>query len=683
MPTTVLVQRGDPITVGRATTVRIVNDVINGPTTQHVQVTAVVFVTTSPEKFALSVQGLLEQTSFPVVVGTLYNVYAKEFERFSERYGDRISIRPFGSVSELINTVYAERRTHVLAVNDAVVFPPQPFDVALGWIEDDVRYSTISFLSNAADFLSFPVRNLPTPRIVDHHDQTTITRKLRAMSPTAAPTPVMYAAGAVVLISAFALGAVGELVAPASARFDIAISDFSVRAREKGFIDIVDASTFIARTGDVAVDPIDHTLTYDDRGWLLHRHQAMVAFVDRERTSGDSPFALAHQVARVKVNGLRVLIDGACFGPHQVGTQVATSHTIQALAAHPDVAEVCVAIPGAVPDYAADVLTGAKVKAFAPPGGDLRAFGQIDVAYRPYQPNPGFDLQSWKHAGVRFVIAVLDTIAFHNGGYFATTGDWMTQRDFLFQCVKQADAVTVISNDVVDQMRLHRFPISSHRVHSVPLGTEHLRGDETTELPQELLVRGFTTGPFALCMGTNYTHKNREIVMRAHGLLREQGIDLKLVMTGLAIPYGSTRVAEARVGTHEDTFVIPEVTPNERNWLLRHASFVWYPTSAEGFGLVPFEAAAFGTPTVAVDFGPIRELATIDSTVDASSGFPMLSPDWSAESLAALALKFLSDPAVSDLQVQSILRASAHYSWGATADALVVLFRNLLAEPSR
>lgn len=659
------------------------NEASSAQTKQRVDVTAVVFVTTSPEKFALSVQGLLEETSLTVVVGTLYNVYAKEFDRFRERFGDRISVRPFGSVSELINTVYAERRTHVLVVNDAVLLPPQPFDVALGWLDDDVRYSTVSFLSNAADFLSFPVRNLPTARIVDHHDQTTITRKLRSVNPPASPTPIMYAAGAVVLISAYALGAVGELVAPASARFDIAVSDFSVRAREKGFIDIVDTSTFIARTADVAVDPIDHTLTYDDRGWLLHRHQAMVAYVDRERSSGDSPFALAHQVARVKVNGLRVLIDGSCFGPHQVGTQVATSHTIRALAAHPDVSQVCVAIPGAVPEYAAEVLTAAKVKAFAPPGGDLRAFGEVDIAYRPYQPNPGFDLHSWKHAGVRFVIAVLDTIAFHNGGYFATTGDWMAQRDFLFECVRRADAVTVISKDVVDQMRLHRFPISSHRVHAVPLGTEHLRGDEATELPQELLVRGFTAGPFALCVGTNYTHKNREIVMRAHDLLRKQGIDLKLVLAGVAIPHGSTRVAEARVGTHEDTFVIPEVTPSERNWLFRHASFVWYPTSAEGFGLVPFEAASFGTPTVAVDFGPIRELATIDSTVGSGAGFPMLSPDWSAESLADLALKFLSDPAVSAQQVQSILRASAHYSWTATADSLVGLFRNLLAEPSR
>ena len=564
-------------------------------------------------------------------------------------------------------------------VNEPCIVPPEPFVTALGWLADDLRYATVSFLSNAADFLSFPVRNLAQDRAPDGHDEQTITRRLRALSPAAEPAPIVFACGPMVILGAPALGAVGEIVAPASARFDVAIADFSVRAREKGFVDVIDTSTYVLRPSDLAIEPIDTTLTPDDRGWLLHRHQSMVVFVDQQRQSGDSPFALAHQVARVKVRGLRILIDGSCFGPNQVGTQVATTHTIRALAANEGVDEVCVALPGPMPGYAAEVLGLPKVVARMPEAGDLRTFGPIDIAFRPYQPTPGWDVGKWRGAGVRFVISVLDTIAFHNGGYFASTGEWMAYRSFLEECVRTCDAATVISADVADQMVLHRFPIERARIVPVPLGTEHLRGNEAGHLPRELAARGFVGGSFALCLGVNYTHKNRELALDAHELVRAAGHDLALIFAGPSVPHGTTRVVEARRGPRERVFVLPEVSEPERNWLLRHASIVWYPTSAEGFGLVPFEAASFGTPTVAVDFGPVRELAGRRFGDDV----PVLAQDWSAAALADAARTLLDDPGLARRHVEALVAAGDRYSWEACGDALVRLFRQVLAQPKR
>jgi glycosyltransferase involved in cell wall biosynthesis len=649
------------------------------------EVTGVVYVSTHPDRMAVSVRSLLFRTPMTVHVGILYPLYSSAFRELQSEFGERLVVRPVGSVSELCNVVYGEARTHLFVVNDVVLLPPGPLDNALRWMNDDLRIATVSFLSNAADFLSFPVRNLPVGRPVDGHDEISITERLRSRSPLAVPAPVVYAAGSAVVISAAVLGAVGDLVAPASARFDVSVADFSVRAREKGFIDVVDTGTFVTRPSDVAVAPIDEKLTYDDRGWLLHRHRSMVAFLDAERVSGDSAFALAHQVARVKVNGLRVLIDGSCFGPVEVGTQVATLHTIRALAQHDDVAEVCVSVPGAVPGHAAEVLTMPKVRALNMSSSELESAVPIDIAYRPYQPTPGWDVQLWKRLGVRLVVSVLDTIAFHNGGYFASTGEWMAYRSHLLDSVRAADAVTVISDDVIGQMRLHRFPIDDARVVSVPLGTEHLSGDQPTELPRALASRGFGVGPFALCLGVNYTHKNREMALAAHELVREAGFDLTLVMAGAAVPNGTTRVSEARLGTREHVFVIPEVSGPERNWLLRHASFVWYPTSAEGFGLVPFEAAAFGTPTVAVEFGPIAELARSVDPQGRSFGadVPLLAPDWDPAALARIATAFLRDPDLSRRHAQALALAGGNYRWDRTAATLVELFRRTLGQPRR
>ncbi len=668
---------------------------------ERFEVTGAVYVSTHPDRMAVTVRSLLFRTQIDIHVGLLYALYSSSFRELQSEYGERLVVRPVGSVSELCNLVYEETRTHVLAVDDVVLFPPDPLSIALRWLNDDIRIATVSFLSNAAEFLSFPIRNLPVGRPPDGHDEISITAALRSMTPQAVPAPIMYATGGAVVISAAAFGAVGELVAPASARFDVSVADFSARAREKGFIDVVDTSTFVTRASDIAVHPIDETLTHDDRGWLLHRHQSMVAFVDDERRSGDSAFALAHQVARVKVNGLRILVDGSCFGPTEVGTQVATLHTIRALAEHDEVAEVCVSLPGAVPPYAASILTAAKVRARNVAAEPLESFGPFDIAFRPYQPVPGWDVEQWRHLGVRLVISVLDTIAFHNGGYFASTAEWTAYRSQLLNAVRLSDAVTVISTDVIGQMRLHQFPIDAARVVSVPLGTEHLSGDQPTELPRALGARGFGVGPFALCLGVNYTHKNREIALAAHECVRAAGFDLSLVLAGAAVPHGTTRVSEARLGSREHVFVIPEVSGPERNWLLRHAAFVWYPTSSEGFGLVPFEAAAFGTPTVAVEFGPIRELALTGTRASASSSMPStvnnvernlhsFGPDvplmascWDPEALAEVALRFLGDPDLARRHVDALRLSGQSYRWDRTADTLVRLFRETLGQPKR
>ena len=651
------------------------------------QVTGVVFVSTHPDRMAMTIRSLLFRASIDVHVGILYALFSSSFRELEHEYGDRLTVRPVGSVSELCNRVYDECRTHLFVIDDVVSLPPDPLRNSVRWMNEDVRISTVSFLSNASDFLSFPIRNLPQGRPIDGHDEISITAALRSRGPEAVPVPILHAAGYAVVISASAMSAVGDLVAPASARFDVAVADFSVRAREKGFVDVVDTATFVARTSDVAVHPIDDTLTYDDRGWLLHRHRSMVDFVDEQRQSGDSAFAIAHQVARVKLNGLRILIDGSCFGPLEVGTQVATLHTIKALAEHDGVAEVCVALPGPVPGYAASILTMAKVRARSVAAEPLEQMGPFDIAYRPFQPTPGWDIQRWKHLGVRLIVSVLDTIAFHNGGYFASTGEWLAYREHLLASVRAVDAVTVISNDVIGQMLMHQFPIERSRVVSVPLGTEHLHGNEEVELPRALAARGFGVGPFALCLGVNYTHKNREIALAAHELVRSHGFELALVLAGAAVPHGTTRISEARLGSREHVFVIPEVSSSERNWLLRHASFVWYPTSAEGFGLVPFEAAAFGTPTVAVDFGPIAELSVsadpAQTAREFGHGVPRLARSWDPRALADTALAFLRDPDLARRHVGAVRAAGRAYRWDRTADTLVALFRDTLAQPKR
>ena len=95
-----------------------------------------------------------------------------------------------------------------------------------------------------------------------------------------------------------------------------------------------------------------------------------------------------------------------------------------------------------------------------------------------------------------------------------------------------------------------------------------------------------------------------------------------------------------------------------------------YPSAAEGFGFVPYEAARFGTPTVFTRFGPLEEFAP---------DIPIAADDWSPDSLATAADALLSDPAQARAQIETCLAVGAKYTWAATAERLTDLYRQVMA----
>ena len=56
---------------------------------------------------------------------------------------------------------------------------------------------------------------------------------------------------------------------------------------------------------------------------------------------------------------------------------------------------------------------------------------------------------------------------------------------------------------------------------------------------------------------------------------------------------------------------VGHVSSESRSWLMTIAAVVLYPSSAEGFGFVPYEAAALGTPSSFAHFGPLAELSGV------------------------------------------------------------------------
>jgi len=236
------------------------------------------------------------------------------------------------------------------------------------------------------------------------------------------------------------------------------------------------------------------------------------------------------------------------------------------------------------------------------------------------------------------------------------------------------DAVVAISHDTEQAIRAAGILPFPGKITVVPNGTDHLSGMHgRMAVPDALLERESSAARYALVQGTNYAHKNRDLAIRAWQELRRRGHQLELVLAGVVVPVGSTRNEEmlAAVGGPEP-IVLPDVSDDERNWLLRHATVVLYPTSAEGFGLIPFEAAEFDTPTVFVSFGPLAELL---------HDVPVAAVEWTPEAFADAIGAIDLDDEVASAQVAAVKKVAAGLTWDAAAEQLVRIYLDALSRP--
>jgi len=149
------------------------------------------------------------------------------------------------SGASFLNTVWTRFGTHVLAISQGVVLPSGFLALALAAVNSDPRIATVSFLSNDAGFLSFPHRNRGQMGSIHGHDETSLTRRLRSLPPAPALANVPFAAGALVLVWRTALGIVGVLEDAPSKDLAPAIADLSLKARLRGFADLVDCGTYV------------------------------------------------------------------------------------------------------------------------------------------------------------------------------------------------------------------------------------------------------------------------------------------------------------------------------------------------------------------------------------------------------------------------------------------------------
>jgi hypothetical protein len=186
--------------------------------------------------------------------------------------------------------------------------------------------------------------------------------------------------------------------------------------------------------------------------------------------------------------------------------------------------------------------------------------------------------------------------------------------------------------------------------------------------------------PFLLCLGTDFRHKNRPFALRLFAQLRQRhGWEGRLVFAGPRVAHGSSAGAEAgwlalNPDVAADLVELPAVSDGEKAWLYEHAAAVVYPTTYEGFGLVPFEAAEAGIPCL---WAPQASLAEV-LPKDAAAILP-----WDAAASADRCIALLGDEELRRRHVEQIRAAGRELTWDSTAAKLLDAYEHAVRSPVR
>lgn len=269
--------------------------------------------------------------------------------------------------------------------------------------------------------------------------------------------------------------------------------------------------------------------------------------------------------------------------------------------------------------------------------------------------------------GVAEVVTVHDLTALHFPEL--CTPDVLQWPPLLHRAVARGAWVHTVSEAVADEVR-DAFPVDPERVVAIANGiTPPPAPSVGTDAAAGRHLAGGAR--YVLALGTVEPRKDLPSLVAAFDALAADDPDLRLVVAG-PDGWGAEALTTARDGARHRRRIVRLgwVSDPQRLALLRGASVVAYPSRYEGFGLVPLEALAVGTPVVATAVGALPEVLA-----DAAPLVPPSDPDALA---AALDHVLTDEPYRSDLLAKGAARA-ATYRWDTTVDGLITLYHQALA----
>jgi GT2 family glycosyltransferase len=567
----------------------------------------------------------------------------------------------------------------VVVLNSDCVVAAEWFTRMREAADSDSLVATVSTLTNHGTIVSVPRRNAPADALPQDVSfgraaEAVLERslKLRPRIPTAIGHCMYIRRSALDLVGPF-----DEALAPAYGEE----VDFSQRCVMRGLIHIVADDVFVFHHGSASLG------SEGERNPLQDEHEEIirvrypfyeVAVDEAHKTLfGRLPRSLA--AARRAIGRMSVTIDARCLNPFVTGTQIHTLELTHALWRTQELRLRVVLGPDAG-DYALETLDQMpgveRVVATDKTDGDPP---RTDLVHRPYQVSSSGDLVLLRRLGERVAVTHQDLISYRNPGYFASGKAWQQFRRLTREALSASDHVLFFS-EFAAQDALAEDLLEPYRHSVVHIGVDHRLGSLQPAPARPSGTEGLEGTPYLLCLGTDFLHKNRLFAMKVLAALRERhGWQGRLVLAGPRIRHGSSAGEEAAwQALHPEhatsVLELPAVNEAEKAWLYQHAAAAIYPTTSEGFGLIPFEAADAGVPCLFAQQASLPEVLP-----DASA---TLVP-WDADASADASIAALTDDAERARMVDEVRASAARLTWDAAAQMVIEAYERMLQAPSR
>lgn len=385
----------------------------------------------------------------------------------------------------------------------------------------------------------------------------------------------------------------------------------------------------------------------------------------QEREDPSTSHHAAFTNTPIDPNNLIVTIDVTWLGPHETGAQVMTTAGTAALAEQPNIRSIRLVGLNELPTYAKHLTDHSKITL----GGE----GQTDIIWYPNQIDQRVDISKSRELGKRVVTTYLDLIAYDIPKYHASPEAWAAYRAMQRRIALSVDGITTISKDVTKRLYQETPRLDHKRMQAIPLGLDHVSSQTAAMKPADLNP----TREFILVLGNDFNHKNREFAIEVWEELLNQGHTIDLVLAGLHVKGSSSKEEEKalikkHVNLRGHIHTLGHVTSEERAWLLSNAKAALYPSSAEGFGFVPYEAAALGTPTTFAAFGPLKEISQLTD----------LPTDWDKNQFAQDLGELISNQESAQQRVNQLTTIINELTWQHFADQLTDFFAKIAELPT-
>jgi glycosyltransferase involved in cell wall biosynthesis len=428
--------------------------------------------------------------------------------------------------------------------------------------------------------------------------------------------------------------------------------DAQIMAIDVSALSLLDLSQLAYMSTETALDWISTALNS-----LGFRHLAVPGLahdVRRGPLSEQSSGALsAHQRwARSQLTGSRLAIDGACLSAEaNNGTQLLVTNIAKAMSAARPSATVELAVPARHVAAVRRAMAGTGVHV-----GRRRRSPRADVVYRPYQSIRPDEVRWLLRAAPQLVVGQLDMIGFSNRSYHPSAALFATVRNLQRHMMQRADAVVFLSEFGRQTALAETGPLACTEV--VGCGVD-ISGPEHVDRQRS------PAGEHIVCLSSALRHKNRTLAIRVFvDLCERYSYGGRLILAGPNPYYGTSSTDDRRLVDSLPASIRTRiefrgvVTDGEKWSLLAHADLAIYPSVVEGFGLVPFEAARCGTPTIAFLGSALGELLAPCTALVES---------WNVDDWSAAANTLMVDPSARADVLARIDAVAAAHTWSAVA----------------